>query len=373
MPVTEGQQQPRTAMTALSRLSAAALAIFGAALTLCATPAAGPWWGRAGLQAPGALVAARPHPLALRAPGTGQMRGPAAGDRRGAAPAKPPVFPYYYIWMHGDYWTRDKLDHPVRPFPGNYNSDNPAVIRWQVRQARAAGITGFIVSWKDTPRYRQILPLVEQAANRGGLKLAMLYEALDHARQPLPVAQVAEGFRYFAATYATNPAWYRIGGKPLTIWFGTQRFSRAAVARVTGPVRRRILVLSSANNVAEIHRLAAWTDGDAYYWSSVNPAVDRFYPGKLAAMGAATHRAHKIWVAPFAPGYNTTLIGGHRVVPRDNGATLRTEFATAIASGPDIMGLISWNEWMENTYVEPSLTYRYFYLKVLKKLVGPAP
>ena len=280
-----------------------------------------------------------------------------------------PVFAYYYLWMTGSYWFEHKLDYPVGPFPGNYRSDNPAVIRWQVRQARAAGLTGFIVSWKDTPAYRTILPLLERAARKGGLKLAMEYEGLNALRQPLPVAKVAADFRFFTSTYAPNPAWYRIGGKPLTIWDGTQRFSRAAVASVTGRVRRRILVLSSGNNVAEFERLAAYTDGDAYYWSSVYPGRDLFYASKLAAMGAAVHRAHKIWIAPFAPGFNDILIGGGRAVPRLGGATLRTEYATAARSAPDILGLISWNEWTENTYVEPSVDYGYFYPKLLDRLI----
>jgi hypothetical protein len=301
-------------------------------------------------------------------------RTPAAAVPRGrskvaAAAHVTPVFGYYYMWMTGNYWSHAKLDHPVKPFPGDYRSDNPAVIRWQVQQAKAAGLTGFIVSWKDTPAYRKILPLVERAANQAGLKLALLYEGLNHARQPLPVAEVAAGLKFFASTYASNPAWYRINGKPLTMWFGTEKFSRAAVARVTGPVRRTILVLSSGNSVAEFWRLAAYTDGDAYYWSSVLPGADRFYPAKLAAMGLAVHRAHEIWLAPFAPGFNDTLIGGHRVVPRDSGATLRTEFAAAHASAPDILGLISWNEWTENTYVEPSVHYKFFYIKLLKGLI----
>ena len=312
-------------------------------------------------------VAARGGPPASGGP-------PAAAVPRGRSVAAAtahvtPVFAYYYMWMTGTYWSRPKLDHPVQPFPGDYRSDNPAVIRWQAQQAKAAGLTGLIVSWKDTPTYRAILPLVERAANQAGLKLALLYEGLNHARQPLPAAEVAADLKFFVSTYASNRAWYRINGKPLTMWFGTQKFSRAAVASVTGPVRRKILVLSSGNSVAEFLRLAPYTDGDAYYWSSVSPGADRFYPAKLAAMGVAVHRARKIWLAPFAPGFNDTLIGGQRVVPRNNGVTLRAEFATAHASAPDILGLISWNEWAENTYVEPSVHYKFFYLKLLKGLI----
>ena len=70
------------------------------------------------------------------------------------------------------------------------------------------------------------------------------------------------------------------------------------------------------------------------------------------------------------PGYNATTIGGHIIVGRDHGATLRAEFASALASRPNLLGLISWNEWTENTYVEPSARYGYRYVRLLRHLLG---
>jgi hypothetical protein len=308
----------------------------------------------------GGLTAAGGHPAAS-----------AAASARAAR--QTPVFAYYYMWMHGSYWGTNKLDHPLRPFPGNYNSGNTAVINWQIRQAQAAGITGFIVSWKNTAQYRKILPRLEKVANQDHFRLAMEYEGLDHAHRPLPVTEVARDFRYFVSHYAGNRAWYRIGGKPLTMWSGTAEFSDWAACQVTRPVRPVILVLASARNVADFRRLAGCTDGDAYYWSSVNPVTNRNAGRKLRAMSAAVHRARQIWIAPFAPGFNGTLIGGHIIVPRDNGATLRAEYATASRSAPDILGLISWNEWTENTYVEPSAAFGHTYLDVLRDLLRRSP
>ena len=169
---------------------------------------------------------------------------------------------------------------------------------------------------------------------------------------------------------------FRLGGKPLTIWSGTWAFPRAAVARVTSPVRRKILVLSTEKSAAGFQRLARVTDGDAYYWSSVNPATDPGYTAKLRAMSAAIHRDRKYWIAPFAPGFDARLVGGSKDVSRDGGQTLREEYAAAIRSSPDVLGLISWNEFSENSYVEPSVRYRYQSLEVLRQLRGtsvPAP
>ena len=37
-------------------------------------------------------------------------------------------------------------------------------------------------------------------------------------------------------------------------------------------------------------------------------------------MSQAIHADGKYWIAPFAPGFDARLVGGHEVVPRNNGA-----------------------------------------------------
>jgi hypothetical protein len=289
-----------------------------------------------------------------------------------AAPA--PVFAYYYMWMQGTYWSRNKLDHPVRPFPGDYRSDDPAVIDWQVTEAQKAGITGFIVAWKDNPTYRRIVPLVEAAADRHHFSLILQYEAVDAAKVPAPISRIAADFAFFIATYAGDPAWFRIGGKPVTVWNDTRYFSAADVSAVTRPLRSRIKVLNSAFSIEEYRRISRYTDGDAYYWSAINPTRNPSWRTKLLALAAAIREVPgKIWIAPFAPGFDATLLGGTVLSPRDNGKTLTLEYAAAAATAPDIMGLISWNEWTENTHIEPSITFGEFYVELLASLVAATP
>ena len=137
---------------------------------------------------------------------------------------------------------------------------------------------------------------------------------------------------------------------------------------MTSAVRPQLLVLSTEKNVTGFERIAGVTDGDAYYWSSVNPATNTGYEAKLDQMSQAIHEAGKYWIAPFAPGFDARLVGGQRAVPRDNGQTLRTEYAAAVRSSPDMLGLISWNEFSENSYVEPSKNYGYQSLDLLRQL-----
>jgi hypothetical protein len=278
-----------------------------------------------------------------------------------------PVFAYYYQWFSHASWSRAKTDYPLI---GTYSSSDQAVIRHQITQARSAGITGFIVSWKDTPLNDHRLRLLMKVAGQEHFKLAMIYQGLDFSRHPLPLTEVAADFQTFARYYASSHVFYRLGGKPLTIWSGTWAFTHAQVAAVTGAVRGSILVLATEKSVAGFQRVADVTDGDAYYWSSVNPATNTHYGAKLKEMSQAVHHDGKYWIAPFAPGFDARLVGGHEVIPRRNGQTLRSEYATALTSSPDVLGLISWNEFSENSYVEPSVKYRYQSLDVLRELQG---
>jgi len=131
-----------------------------------------------------------------------------------------------------------------------------------------------------------------------------------------------------------------------------------------------MLVLATEKNAQGIRRLAHVTDGDAYYWSSVNPDTNDRHETKLREMAATAHAAHGYWMAPFAPGFDARSVGGTKSVPRDGGRTLRTEYAAAMASGPDVLGLISWNEFSENSHVEPSVRQGSQSLDVLRELRG---
>jgi hypothetical protein len=68
------------------------------------------------------------------------------------------------------------------------------------------------------------------------------------------------------------------------------------------------------------------------------------------------------------------LIGGTSVVDRKNGDTFRTQINAAMTSSPDALGIISWNEFSENSYIEPSKNYGTQYLDILKEINHtPAP
>ncbi len=282
-----------------------------------------------------------------------------------------PVLAYYYIWFDTKSWDRAKADYPLL---GRYSSDDADVMRQHIQRAKEAGIDGFIVSWKSTERLNHRLDQLVKIAEQENFKLAINYEGLDFDRRPLPLEQVDADMNYFVQHYADLTVFY-LFEKPMMIWSGTWKYSMDEIKHVTQTKRNDILILASEKNVEGYQRLSEFVDGDAYYWSSVNPDSHSNYLDKLTAMGETIHKNGGLWIAPAAPGFDARLVGGTSVVERKNGQTLRRELKTALQSLPDAIGLISWNEFSENSHVEPSQDHGNLYLKVLSetRLVAPIP
>ena len=307
---------------------------------------------------------------AQAAPGT-----PSAAD--GGCPSKPPAQPedapvlaHFYIWFHPTAWNRAKIDYPA---VGRYSSSQTSVMRQQVAQARAAGIDGFIVGWRSTETLNRRLAALRGIAEDSDFKLAITYQAQDFNRNPLPVAQVRRDLEELAASYADDPVFHVLGSRPLVALSGTWHYTAEELQSITEPVSSLLTVLATEKHVADYERVAAAVDGELYYWSSGDPAQTRGYQEKLLDMADAVRQHCGIWVAPVMPGYNARALGGHLVVDRRDGATLRSSWQAALATVPDAIGVISWNEFSENTHIEPSTNFGTRYLDVLRSLTGAPP
>ena len=277
----------------------------------------------------------------------------------------PPVFAYYYIWYQPTSWQRAKKDYPLL---GRYSSDDPVVLERHVAMAQAAGLDGFLVSWKGEGHLSNRLSQLVRIADRTGFKLGIVYQGLDFDRNPLPVSRVAADLQSFADTYADDNA-FDAFGQPVVVITGTERYTLAELRRATAGVRDRLRILASAKSVEEYRRTASVMEGDAYYWSSADPR-SAWHRDRLKAIGAAVHDDGGFWLAPAAAGFDARMIGGRQVIRREGGETLRVAMSSAASSDPDAIGVISWNEFSENSHVEPSEKYGAQELRALADLLG---
>ena len=285
-----------------------------------------------------------------------------------AHPGKTPVFAYYYIWFTAASWERAKIDLPLL---GKYTSDDPAVIAKHIEWAQSAGIDGFIVSWKHQPRLDRPLQLLVAEAAKRNFKLILLYQGLDVNRNPIDPKQVASDIQWFSQNYGDNPV-FNVFGKPAVVWSGTWKFTETDIATVRSAIDapNKLLLLGSERSGTDYQARASVLDGDAYYWSSADPLGTPGYPRRIEDLGAAIAADHGLWIAPITPGFDARLLGGTTIVPRREGATYRASWKAAADTQPSVLGIISWNEFSENSHIEPSSQNALFYLDATRDLVG---
>ena len=333
-----------------------------------------------------------------------------------------PVFAHYYLWWTALHW-RNKLgpDYdltaeppPVVPatlhadrctatngFRENTLLDVPpelyfvdedaaATFDLHIAQAASAGIDGFAVAWPGdgTPgqtadsnrwnqRLAQMVAAVERfnAASDTEFRLMIAYQSRRADRSPRPVTEVTHDLEYLAREYPGNPM-FEIAGitdRPMVIWMGSASYTPAQIRSATDTTNRRLTLIGNE------HRLDGWQrgvadsfEGDHWYWSSQHPTKNPSSFDQLAALAAELHAEGKLWLAPIAPGFNISNFGlGGTCVPRDGGDTMRQLYDGNVQSRPDIWLIISWNEFLENTYIQPTVRYGSRYLDLTWEIFGP--
>jgi hypothetical protein len=317
--------------------------------------------GVAVLLAATVLLAGLPVPARGASPSPSPRSVPSSSTGATGFGSQVPLLAYYYIWYTPTSWNRLKIDYPLI---GRYSSDDVSVMREQVAMARQAGLTGFLVSWKDTPKLDRRLAALRSVAAAAGFKLGIVIEGRDFYGNPISMSDVRMSFGYLAAHYASDPV-FDIFGKPLVAWSGTWLYSISQLRSVTSAYGSRLTIVATEKEPSDYKLIASLFHGDAYYWSSVNPQHTPGYHKKLGEFSSVVHQTGGLWIAPAAPGFDARLLGGVMDVRRRRGQTLRLELNAAMRSSPDAIGLISWNEYSENSEIEPSENYGNTALRVI--------
>jgi hypothetical protein len=344
------------------------------------------------------------------------LSGTAAGAGHGvstpsAAPlAGPPlVYVHYYLWWTSGHWA-DKLGpaypYGSAPIPGStdgqgcnptvsfsgsqivdvpaeglYDQSQAATFDRHIDLAANAGLKGFLADWQGTgadgqspsssgynSRFDLMVTRVDNydAAHGSSFGLGLAYAAFgDYQRSP---AKIIADLKYFYSRYGTDPAFRNsYSSKPIVMWLDSRKFSAGTIRAVSEAVRPYVYLLGdeTADSWASDGR---YLDGTSYYWSTQNPWTNARAGSAVSQLADAVRLDGKRWFAPFIAGYDKQLLGGS-CVERRGTQTLAQLWRLNGQTRPDGWFGISWNEFVENTYLEPSKRYGTMYLDALAALI----
>ena len=314
-----------------------------------------------------------------------------------AAAAAPSVGLYYYPWYgtfgggHSfDDTLRDHLVPEQSPALRHYSSRDAAVIASHIDQSHRANVDFWALSWwgptsaEDTTIRNSILA----NPRAGELQYAIHYESAGRfgSMDNPNFDKMLPDFRHLAQNYFGNPNYLRIDGKPVVFLYVTRAYfntqaSRDAVANVRQAIHNEFgydmyLVGDDffTTDVVE-QRAKLWdaiTNFDAYGSVLASGGSTQAALNTLTSYyNNARTKAHT-WGVDFiptaSPGFNDRGVReGHTAAPRYmedaptvvEGSLFRKMLTDVVvprtdAATGDILMINSFNEWHEDTQIEPT-------------------
>ena len=274
----------------------------------------------------------------------------------------------WYHWNNVDP-SRKHIDESTHyPALGAYDSHDPKVIETHFREAKQAGLTGFIVSWWAKADFHdQGIPLMLAAAGKYGMKITVYYETVPPRDKPT-VEGAVDDLTYLVEKYGSHPAWLKVQNKPAIFVYGR------AIGQLKLDGWANVI---SAFNAKNPHgavfigdqispRAAAIFDGIHTYnptgsTKGKSPDEIRSWAKTTFPEWVKTAGPERIACITIIPGYDDSVQPSRQpprpVTDRHNGETYRVMWHEAIAANPDWILVTSWNEWHEGSEIEPSREY----------------
>jgi len=300
------------------------------------------------------------------------------------------VLAFYYTWYgtpqrHGRWVHWDDVrpeQHDIAsathyPAKGAYDSHDPAVLADHIRQAKAAGLDGFITTWWGQGSFDdRAFPLVLEEAAKQGFEATVYWETAP-GKGRAQIDQAIRDLVYLVTVHGRHPAFLKVDGKPVIFVYG----------RVMGEVP-----LGNWPDIITGARAAAGSDfvlvadgySDAFARvfdgihtyniageaSGRNPEeLRRMAAESFAGAVALARRRQVLSCLTIIPGYDDTKIRKPGLkTERHDGATYRVLWEEAIRAAPDWVLITSWNEWHEGSEIEPSWEDGERYLEITAEL-----
>lgn len=310
------------------------------------------------------------HTFSIRSSSLTSRLTPAlASDSTQAVVDRPRVLAFYYPWYGSPdgpsgewvHWNPNSAHHDSahEPAAGWYDSQDPETIRRHIREAKSAGIDGFIASWWGPHGFEdQTFDILAEVAEEEEFTITIYYE---DAHTP---SEIVSDLAYFLDRHGSNPSLLRVAGRPVVFFYVrvTDRFSLTQWESVLGEL------------ADQGHAIFAIADGIRSDFLDVFDGIHMYTPVGLPredvaaqydAVALLSRAQGRLFAATVIPGYDEAYRNAALTcVDREDGETYRAYWAIARGGAPHWILVTSFNEWHEGTEIEPSVGFGRTYLEI---------
>ncbi|MGC3958593.1 MAG: glycoside hydrolase family 99-like domain-containing protein [Verrucomicrobiota bacterium] len=310
------------------------------------------------------------------------------------------VLAFYYGWYRPsgerNSWgtvdtSRQTISKTARyPVKGGYSSHDREVVAWQIDQAKAHGITGFIISWWGTGEWEswhnESLDLLMNLAEEKNFKVSIYWEQAPGTGQH-QVNRAVDELSHVLKQHGQSKAFLKVDGKPVV--FAYNRVTMFQVPAASWPD----IIEGVRKNAGDFVLIAdGYQAGWAYLFDGIHSygltgvpqeIERRLQPDKLDSLRnwlgewyaggvKLARQRNRISCLVVIPGVDSRKAYGFDwEMNRLDGQTYLIQWQEAVKANPDWILITSWNEWPEGTEVEPSLELGDRYLQLTAEYAQP--
>jgi uncharacterized protein YgiM (DUF1202 family) len=277
------------------------------------------------------------------------------------------VYAFYFGWYSNDSWNDGTLlDRPATL----YSSFDANAVGHQVDQARGAGIDAFIMDWygpQSNNMTNQVFSILLNQSSIYGFHAGVALDLGDPNFNATAGDTVAS-LQYLVTQLTVHPAYLRWGGQPVIYFWNENRFSAATWQSIRAQVdpNRSTIWVAEGTNTAFLPTF----DGLYLFntaWSANPGATAAQYLNQTVAAGGW------FYTPTVMPGWDESHVTGRgnptATQDRAGGAFLTNSWNGAVSSSASVILIVSWNEYYENSHIEPSQLYGTTALDTLRSLI----
>lgn len=288
------------------------------------------------------------------------------------------VWAFYLSFWAGEA-TWDWNDSVLTDYPliGRYNSKMPDVAATHIAQAQGAGIDAFVVSWfglqenvTTTPAFLNLLHRAEEMDFQIAAAVDVFNPAFNRNANDM-----LESLLWLRNDAISSSAYLRYEGKPVVVFAfqdlaGWDSQTWFDIRNQVDPNREMLWIAEGLSACCLYNGAMDGMYAFNMAWASGNTA---FY---LAERNLIFQRGGSMYIPSIAPGWDEDTIAAIENRPRPtsrraraDGAFLANAWEAALQTESSIIMVVSWNEFMENSHIEPSVLYGTQSLDILRPLI----
>ncbi|MEO1439853.1 MAG: endo-1,3-alpha-glucanase family glycosylhydrolase [Chloroflexota bacterium] len=280
------------------------------------------------------------------------------------------VWVYFFGWYNEGDWNDPRLqDRPI----GRYNSYDDGRIGDQIEMAKGAGIDAFIHTWLGRGENNLTDIVLNKALGQAygrGFKIGVSVDMVGDGWL-LTEEIVLQELTYLYNAILPHPAYLHYNGRPVIYFWNQERFPVATWQRIREQIdpEHRAIWISEGTTTRYIPTF----DGLYLFNSAWSPN-----PGATAQQFAALTRGAggDLYTPTVMPGWDedAVAISQNRPNPTDPqdrafGRFLYNSWTGAITADTDVILIVSWNEYFENSHIEPSEAHGWSAIETLRPLI----